>query len=153
MSMPLGRMVFVGFIWVYALIYYLEVMELDDSSEWMTVAAVFWLFTLFVGLELRSLLRALRSEKGPGNPFNRQALIRIAKDGRTQLIILMAIYLFFIPLIGFHSSSFLAFCAFSLALGARGLMWVLLGGVLVPLIIYIIFTFFLKLTLPSGILF
>lgn len=153
MSMPLGRMVFSVFIWVYALIYYLEVMGFDDSSEWMTVAAVFWLFTLFVGLELRSLLRALRSEKDLRNPFNRQTLIRVAKDSRTQLMFLMVIYLFFIPLIGFYSSSFLAFCAFSLALGARELMWVLLGGVLVSLIIYMIFTFFLKLTLPTGILF
>lgn len=153
MALQLGRIVFTLFIWLYALIYYLEVMELEDSSEWMTVAAVFWLFTLFAIFELFFLLRTLLAEKDRKIAINRQILVRIARDSKTQLMLLTVIYLFLVPFLGFYLASFLAFCGFSFVLGARKIIWVVLGGILVSLIIYVIFTIFLKLVLPSGILF
>ncbi|MBW1648842.1 MAG: tripartite tricarboxylate transporter TctB family protein [Deltaproteobacteria bacterium] len=153
MSVPIGRLLFIAFIWIYALVYYLEVRGLDDPSEWMTVVSIFWLFTFFVVLELVSLLRKLRADKGFQNPFTRRLLAAVVRDGKTHLVILIAIYLALIPWLGFYSASFLAYGAFSVALGSRKVGWVLCGAVVVPAIVYVIFSYFLKLELPSGVLF
>jgi len=153
MSVPIGRLIFVAFIWVYALVYYLEVRRLDDPSEWMTVVSIFWLFSFFVVLELVTLVRTLRADGGFQNPFHRRLLAAVVKDGKTRLVILIAIYLALIPWLGFYSASFLAYGAFSVALGSRRIGWVLLGAVTVPAIVYVIFSHFLKLELPSGMLF
>lgn len=153
MSVPIGRLIFVAFIWIYALVYYLEVRRLDDPSEWMTVVSIFWLFTFFVVLELATLVRKLHVEGGFENPFHRRLLAAVVRDGKTRLLVLIAIYLALIPWLGFYSASFLAYGAFSVALGSRSVARVLGGAVAVPAIVYVIFSYFLKLELPSGMLF
>ena len=150
MSKSWGRLCFVGFIWIYSLIYYLECIELDDPSEKVTIIAVFWLFCAFVLFELIRLIRELLSKDKKDSFCRPGTLQKLAKDNKTHLVLIMIVYLIAIDYLGFYASSFLAFCGFSLALGNRGFFKVALPGVVVLVVIFFTFTFSLKLVLPHG---
>ena len=153
MSKSWGRLCFVGFIWIYSIIYYLECIELDDPSEKVTIIAVFWLFSVFALFELIRLIRLLLSRGGKEPFWQPGTLQKAAKDNKTHLVLIMIAYLFAIDYLGFYVSSMLAFCGFSLALGNRGIFKVLLPGAVVLVVIYFTFTFSLKLVLPHGFLY
>jgi hypothetical protein len=149
MPQTIGKALLTGFIWLFGLNYYLEVRKLPDPSETMTITAVFWAFTFFAGIEFYRLFRS----RGPKNPKKTQPIQifkETAKDRRLHVACLTLVYLGIIPLLGFFSSSFLAFAAFSYVLGSRGLLRILSADLLVMACIYIVFTVILKLTLPSG---
>ena len=153
MSRSWGRLCFVGFIWIYSLIYYLECIELDDPSEKVTIIAVFWLFCLFVVLEIIRLLKPILKREDKELFWRPGTLQKVAKDNKTHLMLIMIVYLFAIDCLGFYASSMLAFCGFSLALGNRGFMKVVIPGVVVLVVIYLTFSFSLKLMLPHGVLY
>ena len=153
MSRSLGRLLFVAFIWIYSLVYFLECLELEDISEKMTVVAVFWLLSAFVTIELIILLRSLIADRNIKHPFSRDAAIKIIRDSKTRLAVAIVLYLLAIPYFGFYSTSFLAFCAFSFILGTRGVFKMVLPALVVLLVIYLTFSFSLKLTLPQGLIF
>jgi hypothetical protein len=150
MSLKTGRAFLVGFIWFFGLYYYIEVRRLPDPSERMTISAVFWVFTLFTAFELFALFRA-RIAPPLKMPAGERFRV-IVKDRRAQVFVLIILYLVTIPVIGFFTASFIAFAAFSFALGTRGFWKIFLPGILVLFSIYLIFSVMLKLTLPSGIL-
>ncbi len=152
MLKSVGRLFFVGFIWIYALFYYIDCRSLSDVSEKMTISIVFWIFTLFVVLELINLVKLVMIEKGDNPLFEPRIIRKILYSSKTHLIILIIIYLVLIPYVGFYTSSFLAFCAFSYVLGTRGFLKVLLPGSIVLAFIYIVFSMSLKLELPKGLL-
>ena len=153
MSRSLGRMFFVAFIWVYSLVYFLEVLELEDLSEKMTIVAVFWLFSAFAALELIILLRSLLADSDIKHPFSKEAALKVMQDKKSHLALALLLYLWAIPQLGFYTSSFAAFCVSSLVLGNRGPLKVIIPALVVLLVIYFTFSYSLKLTLPQGFIF
>jgi len=152
-SRSLGRIIFLILVWLFSLKYYVECIRLPEFSEKITVAVAFWLLTLFVGVELfRRIREGLRSKDLKFPPY-REALPRLAKDRRAQLVASVIIYIIIIPLIGFYITSFLAFCGFSYILGTRGFIRVVIPGVIILTFIFFIFTAILNLNLPEGFLF
>ncbi len=153
MSKSLGRLVFIGFIWIYSFFYYLECRELGDPSERMTIAAVFRIFTAFVIWEAVVRVRQVLEEKRNQSICPSIEIVRrFFRDEKLHLAGLIVLYLVALPYIGFYVTSFCAFCAFSFVLGTRGRIQTILPAVLVLTVIWLIFTFALKLPLPRGIL-
>jgi len=153
MSRSIGRLFFVAFIWIYSLVYFLECLKLESISEKMTVVAVFWLLSAFVLVELIILIRSLIANKDLRHPFSKNMAIKIIRDAKTQLAVAIVLYLMAIPYFGFYSASFFAFCTFSFILGTRGVFKMVVPALVVLLVIYLIFSFSLKLTLPQGLIF
>jgi len=153
MSRSLGRTIFVVCIWIYSLIYYLECLDLDDVTEKMTIIAVFWIFTIFVVVELILLVRSILSDPQLKHPFTREGVINIVRDRKTHLAIIIVLYLLAISHLGFYLSSFLAFCSFRFALGTRGLLKLTVPALVVLSVIYLTFSLSLKLSLPQGFFF
>jgi hypothetical protein len=151
MTQSTGRAILVGFIWLFGLKYYLEVRRLPDPTETMTISAVFWVFTAFAGVELSRLLRSFRTGSGEAKPFA-ERLRGMTRDRKTHLAVLTILYLFFIPVLGFFTTSALSFAGFSYVLGTRGVLRILIPDVLVLCAIYAIFSLALKLNLPEGLL-
>jgi hypothetical protein len=151
MSKSVGRSLLIGFIWVLALFYYLEVRGFTEPSETMTITAVFWFFTLLAAVELFRLLRSFH--EGPRRGEWGVIFHSVLRDKRSHLAVLICIYLVLIPILGFYTASFLSFAAFSYALGARELLRIFLPNVLILVFIYIVFSVLLKITLPAGLLF
>lgn len=153
MSRPLGRIIFLVLVWLFSLKYYIECMKLPEFSEKITVAVAFWLLTLFVGVELfRRIREGLRGKDLKFPPY-REALPKVARDRRVQLVASMIIYIILMPVLGFYATSFLAFCGFSYILGTRGFIRVVIPGVIILAFIFSIFTTVLNLNLPGGFLF
>lgn len=153
MEKAIGRLAFVGFMWLYSIYYFIECLGFDDTTEKMTVVTVFWLFTLFVILEVISLMKTVVANKEKPPALNIRILSKIFTDYRFHLVCSLAIYLLLIPYLGFYLSSFIAFCAFSYILGTRGGLKMVAAGVIVLAFIYVIFTVLLNIVLPQGFFF
>lgn len=151
MTRSSGRAILVGLIWLFGLVYYLEVRRLPDPSETMTISAVFWVFTAFAAVELYSLLRSFERGSESRKPFG-EWMQKVAEERRARLAALTVLYLVLVPALGFFAASFLSFAGFSYVLGTRGVWRILLPDVVVLCAIYVIFSLVLKLTLPTGLL-
>ncbi len=154
MSKAFGRLIFVVLIWSWALVYFLECAEFDNSSEKITIEVAFWIFSFFVVIELflagKSLLACLKSE---GFRTPELMVTRLLADSKFRIVTILIIYLVLIPRVGFYASSFAAFCCFSWALGTKGVFHVVVPGAILMITIYLIFNRALNLYLPSGMLF
>jgi len=153
MSKSVGRMIFVAFIWFFSLRYYLECKSLTGHTEKLTIAAAFWLMTVFVAWELGGLVRNILEEKRRQALLNRKTIRKVIGDKRSHLVVAVILYVIFIPLTGFYLTSFVAFCVFSLILGIRSPIKMIAPAAIVMVFIYGIFTSLLKLSLPAGSLF
>lgn len=152
MSKSLGRAIFILIIWLFSLRYYWECLLLTKSAEKLTIFIAFWVLTALVVVEMVSLTKKIIQEKNL-HLFLPQALIsRALGDRKTWLIIAVILYVTFIPVVGFYLTSFLAFCIFSLILGSRDPIKIILSGIVVLASIYGIFTSLLQISLPKGIL-
>ena len=152
MSKSLGRAVFVGLIWVFALRYYLECLGLSQRSEKLTINLAFWLMTVFTIWEMVGVVKSTLREKRENGLFTDSLFRKTIRDNRTQLILAVVLYIILIPLVGFYATSFVAFCAFSFILGSRNPLRMVLGGGFMMILIYGIFTVLLQLRLPAGLL-
>lgn len=153
MSKSVGRLIFVLVIWIYSLFYYLECLDLEDSSENMTISAAFWGLTIFAAIELINLIRTARADPDLKHPFRAGILVAALKDKKTHLTGVIILYLALISQLGFYTSSLLAFCAFSFVLGNRGVIKTVVPALVVLTVIYFTFSYSLKLVLPTGIIF
>lgn len=153
MEKTIGRLAFVGFMWLYSIYYYIECLGFSDATEKMTVLTVFWLFTLFVILELISLIKTFVASPDKQTVFNKKIFSNIYTDYRFHLVCSLAMYLLLMPYLGFYLSSLIAFCAFSYILGSRGVFRMVVPGVIILVFIYIIFTVSLNIVLPQGMIF
>lgn len=153
MKAIIGRSLFVGLLWIYSIFYYIECIHFEDATEKMTVVTIFWVFTLFVILELIVLLKSFlaSSEKRP--VFSKKVIFAFLTDYRFHLIITIVLYLFLMPYLGFYLSSFFAFCAFSYILGTRSILKMVVPGLIVLIFIYVTFTMLLNIILPQGMIF
>ena len=151
MTVNRGRIVFYVFIWVYALVYYLECTVLPEFTEKITISVAFWLMTLFVIIEIVHLLKI---EKLDGGVSGVQVGLwkNLMSDKRVHLSIMVAVYLVIIPYLGFYVSSLIVYIGTSRLLGTKGIWGNLLPGLLLTTAIYFLFSFLLKLNLPRGFL-
>lgn len=151
MTVNRGRIVFYAFIWVYALIYYLECTALPEFTEKITISVAFWLMTLFVIIEILHLLKIEKSDVD-----SRWLPVGLWKnlisDKRVHLSIMVAVYLIIIPYLGFYVSSVIVYIVTSRLLGTKGLWGNILPGLLLTIAIYFLFSFLLQLNLPRGFL-
>lgn len=143
-----GRILFILLLWLFALRYYWECLNLGERSEKLTIVVAFWLLTIFATWELITLVKRILKEKKLLTFFNTASVIKFLRDKRTWLAGAVILYVIFIPLVGFYLSSFVAFCIFSLILGNRNLIKIIFSGVVVMAIIYGIFSSLLQLSLP-----
>lgn len=146
-------MAFVGLLWIYSIYYYLECLRFEDATEKMTVITVFWLLTLFVVLEVIVVSKSLLRSSAKCIVPSRKHILAIFTDYRMYLICCIVGYLFLMPFLGFYLSSFFAFCAFSYILGTRGILKMVVPGVIMLAFIYVTFTMSLNIVLPQGIAF
>ncbi len=144
----LGRMLFILFIWLFALRYYWECLNLGERSEKLTIVVAFWILTTFTAWEVSTLVKRILKEKNLLMSLNRTYLIKFLKDKRTWLVGAIILYVIFIPLVGFYFTSFVAFCVFSLILGSRNPIKIIFSGIVVMVLIYGIFSSLLQLSLP-----
>lgn len=144
----LGRMLFVLFIWLFALRYYWECLNLSERSEKLTIEVAFWLLTILAAWELISPLKRILVEKNLFTFFTTGSLIKFLKDKRIWLVGAIILYVIFIPIGGFYLTSFAAFCIFSFVLGNRQLIKIIFSGAIVMAIIYWIFSSLLQISLP-----
>lgn len=144
----LGRMLFILFIWLFALKYYLECLKLREQSEKVTIVVAFCLLTIFAVWEVYTLVKRILKEKNLLTFFNTAWVIKFLRDKRTWLVGAVILYVIFIPLVGFYLTSFGAFCIFSLILGNQNILKIIFSGVVVMATIYGIFSFLLQLSLP-----
>lgn len=149
MDKSTGRLIFVGAIWVYSLIYYLQCLGLEDMSDKVAIIVVFWIMTVFTAVEI---IRQFREFLNRDKSAAKLGIMVLVKDKKFQLIAALVIYLVLLNGLGYYTSSFLAFCAFSYILGNRGFVKTVIPGVIVLIAIHLIFVTTLKLTLPQGIL-
>lgn len=152
MSKSLGRAILTLLVWLFSLRYYWECLHLDKSAEKMTVSIAFWVLTALTLAELGSLARTICQEKNRWLFLNKGFISQIMADRRTWLIIAVIFYIIFIPLVGFYLTSFISFCIFSIILGSRNPVKIILSGIIVIAFIYGIFTSLLQISLPTGIL-
>jgi hypothetical protein len=150
MSRKIGQAVFILSIWVYSLFYYLEVSAFDNFSEKMTIEAIFWLLSLFAALEMISVTRRFFSERQPSAMGSMASLAGLIKDPRFHLVIGIAAYLFLMPRLGFYTTSALSFVTFSVIMGTRRPIRILISCSVVLAFIYLIFSYALRLSLPAG---
>lgn len=143
-----GRILFIFLLWLFALRYYWECLNLGERSEKLTIVVAFWLLTIFAAWELITLVKRNLREKKLLTFFNTEYVINFLRDKRTWLAGAVIIYVIFIPLVGFYLSSFVAFCIFSLILGNRNLIKIIFSGVVIMVIIYGIFSSLLQISLP-----
>lgn len=153
MSKAMGRMIFVAFVWFFSLRYYLECMSLSGRTERLPIDIAFWLMTVFAAWELLGLVKNIVGKKRRQALFNRKMIHNMIGDKRSHLVVAVILYIIFIPLTGFYLTSFVAFCVFSLILGTRSPIKMIVPGAIVMAFIYGIFTSLLQLSLPSGSLF
>ena len=150
MNRRIGQTVFVALMWIYGLVYYLEVRRLDDPSEKMTIMVVFWIFTLFAAQEFYFVLRRLAAGLQAGQRIAPLSLSRSLSDPRLRLMAGIIAYLAVIPWLGFYTASAAAFVVFSLVLGTRSPWRIVLTGACVLSFIYATFSYSLRLSLPKG---
>lgn len=152
MSRCVGRTILTLLVWLFSLRYYCECLHLDKSAEKLTVSIAFWVLTALALAELGSLARTIFQEKNRRFFLNKDLASKIIKDKRTWLITAVILYIIFIPIVGFYLSSFISFCIFSIILGSRNPVKIILSGIIVMAFIYGIFTSLLQISLPKGIL-
>lgn len=152
MSKSLGRVILTFFVWLFSLRYYWECLYLDKGAEKLTVSIAFWVLTALALAELGSLVRKIFQDKNRWVFLNESFISKIMTDKRTWLIIAVILYIIFIPIVGFYLTSFISFCIFSIILGSRNPVKIILSGIIVLAFIYGIFTSLLQISLPTGIL-
>lgn len=146
-----GRILFYAFIWIYALVYYVECTHLAEFTEKITISVTFWLMTLFVIIEIVSLLKLEKSYSGSRN-LPARFWKTLMSDKRIHLSLMVVMYLTIIPYLGFYVSSGIAYVSTSKLLGTKGIWGNLLAGLLVLSVIYLFFSLLLQLNLPKGLL-
>jgi len=143
-----GRIIFILFIWFFALRYYGECLNLRQPSEKLTIIAAFWVLTILAAWEVGHLIKKILKEKNFSTLTSTKFLSKILKDKRTWLVGAVILYVIFIPIAGFYLTSFIAFCIFSFILGSRNPVKIIVSGAVVIAIIYGIFSSLLQLSLP-----
>lgn len=146
-----GRILFYAFIWIYALVYYVECTNLAEFTEKITISVAFWLMTLFVIIEIVSLLKIEKSYSGFLN-LPARFWKTLLSEKRIHLSLMVVAYLTIIPYLGFYVSSGIAYVSTSKLLGTKGIWGNLLAGSLVLSVIFLFFSVLLQLNLPKGLL-
>jgi len=143
-----GRLIFILFIWFFALRYYWECLNLPQPSEKLTIIAAFWVLTILAAWEVGHLIKKILKEKTLLTLASTKSFSRILRDKRIWMVGAVILYVIFIPIAGFYLTSFIAFCVFSFILGSRSPVKIIVSGAVVIAIIYGIFSSLLQLSLP-----
>ncbi|WP_366922047.1 tripartite tricarboxylate transporter TctB family protein [Metallumcola ferriviriculae] len=156
MSVQIGRLIFLAVTWIYALIYYLEVMRLPQLSEKLVIMVAFWVFSAMAITELIKTVAVIRNlrETGPVVSIGGSEKAKVyLKDRRFLMLLGLAIYTYIIPVLGFFISSYIMFCYFSFILGTRKIPTMVFSGLGVVVMVYVLFAQLLKISLPKGMFF
>jgi hypothetical protein len=153
MPQVIGRVVFLVFIWLFALRYYVECIGLPKFSEKLTITITFWIFTILLSGELVRIVRRIRKGEKLGGWFDLSFVKGFLRDKKVHLLLAIIGYIVLIPLIGFFTASFLSFCLFCFLLGSRSPFKIAAQGLIITAIAFVIFVMLLQLSLPKGFLY
>jgi putative tricarboxylic transport membrane protein len=108
----------------------------------------FWLSTFLAVLAFIYFLTKLHPQSPPGRLWQKGAWVR-----PSLAALVMFVYTFLMGDLGFFSSTFLLFLAWLIVIEREKWLTVGLVSILGTVTLYLVFTIFLKVPLPKGILF
>ncbi|EZH64173.1 hypothetical protein DH09_00090 (plasmid) [Bacillaceae bacterium JMAK1] len=151
MAAEMKQFLFLFFVGSFTAYYYMDVQSLSEPEERILVEVIAGgLMILIVLRGSFSVFKMIRL-RNDETSFIQDFVIWI-KDKQAMLLLSFVLYVIFIPILGFFSSTILFFIGLNYYLKSRKVWEMTLLPIIVLSIIYLIFVFFLQVNIPTGLL-
>lgn len=153
MAHEIKNILFLIVIGVFCGIYYMDVRTLPQPEEKNLITFLIWGIAIFLILEVgKSIYRGMKNK----NEDNSSLLHDIKdwiKSRQFILVISIILYVTFLPIIGFFTTSLLFVVILNYLLDSRKIWELTILPVGLLVLIYVLFVILLGINLPTGILF
>ncbi|GAK03001.1 hypothetical protein JCM19037_1278 [Geomicrobium sp. JCM 19037] len=151
MATEIKNLLFLFAIGAFTVYYYLDVQALPEPEERILVEVISG--GLFILLGIRgswSIYKIIRLRNDETSFL--QDILTWLKNKQAMLLLSFILYVIFIPILGFFTSTVLFFIGINYYLKSRKWWEMTILPVVVISLIYFIFVFFLQVNIPTGLL-